>query len=252
MNFDWAIIGTGFIYPRHKQAIEDNGGKVVATYNTKNDWREVLKSDVPNVAICTPNDLHYEMALECLKAGKRVLIEKPPVLNMEQFEELVGVGNLYVVLQLRYHPIVQTLKTLVKHDNEAKIDIHINRDKSYWDGWKGDVRRSGGVIWNIGSHYFDILLHCLGGQPAKIEYKIDLSAPKNDQWRFVTLNGYQFNFSSKDNLSYEGLHFHVYKEIKEGRGIKLSECESTIRFLCSLEKENENKNLASGAVHYPS
>ena len=172
-NFNWAIIGTGFIYPKHKEAIEKNGGQVVAEYNTKNNWEDVLKLDVENVAICTPNDLHFEMAKACLEAGKRVLVEKPPIIgsfleSWNQYNDLEKYDRLFVVLQLRHHPYFEKAKEVIyknrldRNRNQVILDIYINRNEDYFKSWKGDKARSGGLIYNIGSHYFDLLTQLFG------------------------------------------------------------------------------------------
>ena len=46
------------------------------------DWRKIIESkDIDLVDICTPNDLHLEMALAAAKAGKMILCEKPLARN---------------------------------------------------------------------------------------------------------------------------------------------------------------------------
>ena len=42
------------------------------------DYREVLeREDIEVVDICLPHNLHREVAVEALRAGKHVLLEKP-------------------------------------------------------------------------------------------------------------------------------------------------------------------------------
>ena len=261
-DFSWAIIGTGFIYPRHKEAIERNGGRVIAQYNTRTiGWQDVLKLDVENVAICTPNDLHFEMAKACLLAGKRVLVEKPMVIKSEHIDELkkIADGRLFGVLQLRYHPFWKLIKP-PQEINKAVIDIRIHRDESYFKSWKGEFNRSGGILYNIGSHYFDIINKVLGEYPiehseeykdyasgfmregyakSKIEWHIFLRELKESQQRIVQINDFKINFSAKDNLSYEGLHYEVYRDIKNGGGITLEECEPSLRLIEKLNSFTE-------------
>jgi predicted dehydrogenase len=50
-------------------------------------YREMLKSsDIDTVIIVVPNYLHMEVCIASLKAGKRVLCEKPPALNASDAE----------------------------------------------------------------------------------------------------------------------------------------------------------------------
>ncbi|MBC7074355.1 Gfo/Idh/MocA family oxidoreductase, partial [Candidatus Parcubacteria bacterium] len=81
MNKKFAVIGTGFIFRTHLQAINKIGGKIVDAVNESNGkdaWREMVKNtDADCVVILTPNDLHFEMAKFSAENGKIVLCEKP-------------------------------------------------------------------------------------------------------------------------------------------------------------------------------
>src|SRR4026207_2392843 len=56
------------------------------------DWRKlVARKDIDAIDICTPNDLHAEIAIAAAKAGKMVLCEKPLALNGAQGEKMVEV-----------------------------------------------------------------------------------------------------------------------------------------------------------------
>lgn len=260
--FHWAVIGTGFIFPKHKEAIEANGGKIVAAYNTKNDWRDVLKTDVPYVAVCTPNDLHYEMSKACLEAGKTVLCEKPLMVNnIGHLEELKRYPNLYVVLQLRWHPQLLAVKKWADENTHKRhrviLDIYINRDEKVVAPWKFDERRSGGILYNIGAHYFDVLTYLFGNKfelgevrysqkkanghiqflNADVRWSLDITAQREDQRRVVKINGKEINFSSKDNLAYENLHYYVYKSIKKGDGVRVVDCEPSLRLISTIRKK---------------
>ena len=55
--------------------------------------------------IATPNDLHKELSIAALKAGKHVVCEKPVALNTAELDEIVAVaqetGNTFMVHQNR-------------------------------------------------------------------------------------------------------------------------------------------------------
>ena len=74
------IIGKGFIYPKHKEAIESIGGKIVDNI-AQADW----------VVILTPNYLHYQTIIYGLKKGKNVLCEKPLVLSSKHCKKLIEI-----------------------------------------------------------------------------------------------------------------------------------------------------------------
>jgi len=49
------------------------------------DWRDILNDEkVKLVYISSPADTHAEYAIDCIKAGKNVYIEKPPVISESQ------------------------------------------------------------------------------------------------------------------------------------------------------------------------
>ena len=56
---------------RAQKAVETYGvGKAVT------DYREILKDpQVQAVSICTPNNVHAQIAIDCMRAGKHVLCE---------------------------------------------------------------------------------------------------------------------------------------------------------------------------------
>lgn len=241
----FTLIGTGFIAPRHLEAINHVGGEVVDVVNDfrgKDEWKEAIKRpEADCIVILTPNDLHYDMIKESLDAGKIVLCEKPLCINSHDVQSFIG-EDVFTVLQLRHHEIAKMLKEAIKKDEkyEIEMDISVHRDKAYYDAWKGQWERSGGVLFKIGIHYFDMLLYLFGkplstttfflddkqgsgsieGANYKCNWHISTEAKKDKQKREFKINGISYNFSSKDNLSYGNLHREVYKDLLEGKGVK--------------------------------
>ena len=48
------------------------------------DYREACGPEVDIVSVCVPNYLHAPISIDCLKAGKHVLCEKPAAMNYEE------------------------------------------------------------------------------------------------------------------------------------------------------------------------
>ncbi|MFN7208121.1 MAG: Gfo/Idh/MocA family protein, partial [Planctomycetota bacterium] len=91
------------------------------------DWRELLKrSDIDAIDICTPNNLHKEIAIEAAKAGKMILCEKPLAMNTAEGLEMVaavekaGVANM-VWYNYRRVPAVTLAKQIVDSGKLGRI-----------------------------------------------------------------------------------------------------------------------------------
>jgi len=119
----YAVIGTGFIFRKHLQAINQTGGKIVdvcdITHGRGKEWKNIVKNSEADAAvILAPNYLHYEIAKAANAAGKIVLCEKPLALKSEHVKALMARKNIFVVQQLRYHPEVKRLeKQIDKNKN---------------------------------------------------------------------------------------------------------------------------------------
>lgn len=231
--------------PRHAEAIYAVGGKVIDVINTaygKEVWPQVIKNtEADCIVILTPNDLHFPIAMAAADAGKIVLSEKPLALKSEHVRELAKRKDIFTVLQLHHHPLVKKLKEEVSPDKQYKIemDISVHRDQHYYESWKGQLTRSGGVLVNLGIHYFDVLIHIFG-QPEKAaltslddktgtgviegknyvcNFKVSTDEGRATQRRVFKINNIDYNFSSKDNLAYENLHVDVYRALLKKQGI---------------------------------
>ncbi len=61
------------------------------------DWRKLIaRKDIDAVDICTPNNLHKEIALAAAAAGKMILCEKPLAMNVAEGEEMIAAGRVTV------------------------------------------------------------------------------------------------------------------------------------------------------------
>src|SRR5947208_11862314 len=59
--------------------------------SAETDWRKLVeRKDVDVIDICTPNNLHKEIALAAAAAGKTILCEKPLAMNTTEGREMVA------------------------------------------------------------------------------------------------------------------------------------------------------------------
>lgn len=127
------------------------------------------------VCICTPSGFHGENALQALKAGKHVVLEKPMAFTAAQAKEVETQARnsgcvLTVISQLRFSEDIRRVKALLEQNAFGKLvlcDLYMKywRDPAYYadSPWKGTLRfDGGGALMNQGIHGVDILLYLAG------------------------------------------------------------------------------------------
>ena len=77
----YQIVAASDVYGPHRDAIRDRSNGLATTHL---DYREVLTKDIDAVIIAAPDHWHVTMAIEALKAGKDVYLEKPVTHTIEE------------------------------------------------------------------------------------------------------------------------------------------------------------------------
>jgi len=139
------------------------------------DWHELCKSDVEAVHICTPHFLHAPMAVELLRCGTAVFMEKPCAVSREQFSELekeeaLHPGKLGFCFQNRYNETTLAVDRMIAEGKIGTVTggrafVTWRRDENYYMGspWKGKfAAEGGGALINQAIHTLDLLLRYLG------------------------------------------------------------------------------------------
>ncbi|HEY7114996.1 MAG TPA: Gfo/Idh/MocA family oxidoreductase, partial [Tepidisphaeraceae bacterium] len=131
----------------------------------------VDRKDIDAVDICTPNNLHKEIALACAAAGKMILCEKPLAMNGAEGEEMVkaiekaGVVNT-VWYNYRKVPAVALAKKII---DEGKLGKIFHYRANFLQDWtiSADLPQGGQGLWRLdaaasGSGVTgDLLAHCI-------------------------------------------------------------------------------------------
>lgn len=150
-----------------KQFAEKWGYESVET-----DWKALLaRKDIDAVDICTPNNLHKEIALAAAKAGKMILCEKPLSMNTAEGEEMckaveaAKVPNM-VWYNYRRVPAVTFAKQLI---DEGRLGRIFHFRAKFLQDWtiSADLPQGGQGLWRLdvqaaGSGVTgDLLAHCI-------------------------------------------------------------------------------------------
>jgi UDP-N-acetyl-2-amino-2-deoxyglucuronate dehydrogenase len=291
----FALIGAaGFIAPRHMRAIKDTGNRLTVAFDPY-DGVGVLDSFFPEadffveferfdrhidklnrrgekidfVSICSPNYLHDAHIRFALRSGSAAICEKPIVLNprnidgLEVIERETGL-KVHTILQLRLHPAIIDLKRHVEElPTDRRVDIDLtyitSRGRWYDISWKGDISKSGGIVTNIGIHFFDMLAFVFGKVQQNVVHVLEprraagylefekarvrwfLSINANDlpgeahgagktTFRSLTMNGKEVEFSD----GFTELHTVSYSEILKGRGFGLRDAYSAVDIVATI------------------
>lgn len=138
-----------------------------AAYSTTNIERVLKDPDIQLVMVCTRHDMHALLAIQALRAGKDVFVEKPPALNEVQLGELIQTiketGRAYLVGYNRRFS--QYAKEIRRHTEtrKGKLFIEYTMNAGYIppEHWVHSPE-GGGRIIGEGCHIVDLLGYLVG------------------------------------------------------------------------------------------
>src|SRR5690606_2550999 len=154
------------------QSFADNWG----WEETASDWREVVaRPDVDIIDICTPPDLHAEIAIEAAKHGKNIFCEKPMAIDTAQARamleavEAAGVTH-YLNHNYRRVPAVMLARRLI---DEGLVGTIYHWRSAYLQDWIVDpnfpltwhlrkARAGSGPHRSLNSHLIDVARFLVG------------------------------------------------------------------------------------------
>jgi predicted dehydrogenase len=140
----------------------------IQTYST---IREMLrKSDVGLVVIITPHNTHSPIALECLKAGRHVVCEKPLAITTAEVDAMIAAAKKSRVMLSTYHNrhwdgcILEALDAVKKRGligDIVRIDCHMGGYGKPGDWWRTSRTISGGILYDWGVHLLEYSLQLI-------------------------------------------------------------------------------------------
>ncbi len=185
-----AVIGAGYIADYHARGLQalanveiaivvdttmEAAQKFAAKYSIKEVGTDAMsivdREDIDAVVIGIPNKYHAPYALEFLKNGKDVFLEKPMAMNSEEGKEIMEVASATKQLVMvghmwRFDTEVDHIKKVVGSGKLGKIiktkgyGIHENWGPSGWFTQK--KMAGGGALADMGVHAIDTVRYILG------------------------------------------------------------------------------------------
>ena len=162
----------GLWHPRPERLKQVCDKHNLCAYDT---WSDLVSDpEIEGIIIATPPAPRFELALEAIKAGKHLLLEKPTCLDSKEVMELqinALKRNLKIAVNYEYRavPLFMQAKRIINEKNLddpffVKLDwlmsSRANKARP-WD-WYSDSNSGGGVLGALGSHAFDMVHWLIG------------------------------------------------------------------------------------------
>ncbi|VAW98826.1 Oxidoreductase, Gfo/Idh/MocA family [hydrothermal vent metagenome] len=178
-----AVVGVGYLGKFHAQkyaalptskliAVCDNNIETATTIADELNVRALdslpaLLPEIDALSIVVPTQLHYDIAKQCLIAGKHILLEKPMTTTLEQARELIALADEHqCILQIghleRFNPAILALQDTLQHP----LFIESQRIAPF-NPRGADVN----VILDLMIHDIDIILDIVNSEVTNIDAK---------------------------------------------------------------------------------
>lgn len=143
---------------------------------TATDWREVVeREDVDIIDICTPTDLHAEIAIAAAENGKHIFCEKPLAINTAQAKAMLSAARSTGVTHYLNHnyrrvPAIALARRLI---DEGFVGNIFHWRSAYLQDWIVDPnfpltwhlirdRAGSGPHHDLNSHLIDLARYLVG------------------------------------------------------------------------------------------
>lgn len=136
---------------------------------TTDDYTMILRDDdIDAVVVATDAPSHSRLAIEAMKAGKHVLVEKPLALTRADGEDMVrqaeeGKRILMVGHILLYHPAVTLMKKYVSSGELGSVYYLFSQRVNL-----GKVRSNENSLWSLAPHDISMMLYLMGEEPEEV------------------------------------------------------------------------------------
>lgn len=129
------------------------------------DWSNAIDA----VVIATPAETHHQLALQFLKAGKDVFVEKPLAIRYEDGSELVRHAEakqriLMVGHLLEYHPAIEKIHEMIQGGLLGDIYHVVSHRLNL-----GKIRNEENVLWSFAPHDIAVTLRLIGATPVRVQ-----------------------------------------------------------------------------------
>jgi len=139
----------------------------IATFTSVTEM--LKKSDVNLIAIITPHNTHAKLGLQCLKAGRHIVCEKPFAVTTAECDAMISEAKKRKLVVSTYHNrhwdgcILEAVKRIGNGQigDIVRVDCHMGWHGKPGDWWRCSKSISGGVLYDWGVHLLEYALQLI-------------------------------------------------------------------------------------------
>ncbi|MBQ8302699.1 MAG: Gfo/Idh/MocA family oxidoreductase [Clostridia bacterium] len=141
-----------------------------AGIHTYSSFEELIADEAVDIVVCaTPNDVHRDIVVDALLAGKNVVCEKPVALSLREYEDMVDAakksGKVFTVHQNRRWDVdflaIKNLISTGEIGEAINIESRIHGSRGIPSDWRCHKPYGGGMILDWGVHLIDQMLQLI-------------------------------------------------------------------------------------------
>ncbi|MBE6628301.1 MAG: Gfo/Idh/MocA family oxidoreductase [Ruminococcaceae bacterium] len=145
-------------------------------------FEEVLADkSVELVVIATPNDVHEEIAIAAMNAGKNVISEKPVTITLESLERMIAASEknkvrFSVHQNRRWDQDFLAIKEICQSGELGEVinvESRVHGSRGIPGDWRGMKQYGGGMLYDWGIHLIDQILMIFGFAPKRVSCVCD-------------------------------------------------------------------------------
>jgi predicted dehydrogenase len=155
----------------------------------------IADPEIDAVDVCLPTDQHAPVAIQALRAGKHVLVEKPMALDGAAADQMIATaaknGRVLMTAQVvRFIPSYQKTAEMVSSGRLGAARSAIFRRRCAapaWSRWLSNPAQSGGGVFDLLIHDVDFCLY-LFGKPEAVSAVGYENMPRGIDWILAQLH----------------------------------------------------------------
>lgn len=191
----WAVVGLGMgrwhadsitrdsglelvaLCDTDRERLEKNGADFdgVALYDSVDDL--LADGNVQGVSLVLPHNMHADLAVKCLQAGRHVVVDKPFCLSVDEGRRMIAAARenrrlLSAWLNRRWDGDYVAIQKLVDAGKIGRVRYVENRviggGRSRPGSWRADRTSMGGLLFDWGAHCTDQVLLMMKTRPVSV------------------------------------------------------------------------------------